>query len=903
MRVWLAIAGTIAIVAYPSAAQENTLPDPSSETSLMEGSATPEVTAVPQFAEPTPSPLPAALSTTHAQPSATMSSAVPPVVGPAVPEAVVRSQPKAQQPAIAPHQPATTVKDWLAQIEAETTQVTGVTLNPTETGLEIVLETGADKPLPIDATRFRTVGNSLVAEIGNAVLALPNAQEFIAENPTAEITTVGVSQLDVNTIQVRVTGNNAPPTSEVRLKTGELVYSVNPDEDEEEVEIEVTAEQEDGYRVPNASTATKTDTPLRDIPQTIQVVPRQVLEDQNVSRLEEAVRNTPGVNQASASYFINGTFLVIRGFTARDDSGNILRNGVSDPISTRQIDFANIEQVEVLKGPSSVLFGRANPGGTVNIITKQPLKDSAYAINATIGSYDFYRGAVDLTGSLNDSKTISYRLNAAYQDIGSFIDFVDSNRLFIAPVISFDIGDRTKLTFEGEFSSSNNKAALGVPAAGSILPNPNGRLPLSRNIGEPFAGPFDVQTYRIGYKLEHQFNDNLALRSEFRFSSYYATLDQIVGLSLNADNRTLNRQYTERTFFQQGYNFTTDLIGKFSTGPIKHQVVFGVDLNRFDTPTFLGIGRSIQPIDIFNPVYGSPLGSSTFTRFNIAFKTDALGIYVQDQITLLDNLKLLVGGRFDTFKRTDKDFVSNTETSISKSAFSPRVGIVYQPIQPVSLYASYSRSFTPVTGLAFDGSSFEPERGTQYEIGVKADISNKLSATLAFFDLTRSNALTDDPVNLGFSIQTGEQRSRGLELSIGGEILPGWNIFAGYAYANATITNDTNPSLVGNLLNNSPENSFNLWTTYEIQSGSLKGLGLGAGLFYKGATQGDLANTFTVPSYLRTDAALFYKRGNFRGAINIRNLFDLNYYEFALSRTTVYAAEPLTVQATVSWEF
>jgi iron complex outermembrane recepter protein len=801
--------------------------------------------------------------------------------------------------------PATTVKEWMAQVEAAIVRVTGVRVEVrsepqgerTDQGLQVVLVSESGQVL--QATQ-QADGNTLILTVPNAVLALSDGQAFEAEKPVEGIDRVSVTQADARTIRISITGLSDLPTAEIVPGQG-LVLAVTPEEGIEE-EITVTGEGQRGYRVPNASTATRTDTPLRDIPQAIQVVPRQVLEDQNVNRLEEAVRNAPGVTQTSAPYFINGTFLVIRGFTARDDSGNILRNGVSDPISSRQIDFANIEQVEVLKGPASVLFGRADPGGTVNIITKQPLQDPFYEVDATVGSYDFYRGTIDLSGPLNESKTVTYRLNAAYQNIGSFIDFVDSNRFLIAPVISVDLSDRTRLTFEGEYSSSNNRAMLGVPALGSVLSNPNGQLPLNRNIGEPFARPFDVQTYRIGYKLEHQFSDNLSLRNQFRFSSYNATVDEIFGTRLLADNRTLNRQYTERSFLQQGYNFTTDLIAKFSTGSIQHQLLFGVDLLRFDSPRFLGIGRSISPIDIFNPVYGRPLGSSTFTRFNFAFRTDALGVYVQDQITLLDNLKLLAGLRFDTFKTSEQDFLSDIETSTSGSAFSPRFGIVYQPIEPISLYASYSRSFTPVNGIALNGSSFQPESGTQYEVGIKADFNPRLSTTLALFDLTRTNVSTTDPNDPNFSIQTGEQRSRGLELSLSGEILPGWNIFAGYAYTDAKITEDNDfPS--GNRLSNAPENTFNLWTTYEIQSGSLRGLGLGIGLFYKGETQGDLANSFTIPSYLRTDASLFYRRNNFRVSINVRNLFDRKYYEFANGQNFVYAAEPLTVQGTVSWQF
>ncbi|MBE9016326.1 TonB-dependent receptor [Chroococcidiopsidales cyanobacterium LEGE 13417] len=231
-----------------------------------------------------------------------------------------------------------------------------------------------------------------------------------------------------------------------------------------------------------------------------------------------------------------------------------------------------------------------------------------------------------------------------------------------------------------------------------------------------------------------------------------------------------------------------------------------------------------------------------------------------------------------------------------------RASYVRDGIEPISLYASYIRSFTPAIGRSFDGSQFQPERGTQYEVGVKADLNDRLSATLALYDLTRSNVLTDDPINEGFSIQTGKQKSQGIELNISGEILPGWNVFGGYAYTNARITEDETFD-VDNRLSSTPENAFNLWTTYEIQQGSLQGLGFGLGLYFVGEQQGDLANTFQLPSYFRTDASIFYKRDRFRAALNFRNLFDADYFEAATSRLRVFYGEPFTVQGTVSWEF
>lgn len=428
----------------------------------------------------------------------------------------------------------------------------------------------------------------------------------------------------------------------------------------------------------------------------------------------------------------------------------------------------------------------------------------------------------------------------------------------------------------------------------------NGEIPRDRFTGEP-DGVIDDSIIRVGYRLEHQFSDNWALQNAFSAriqrnepgNEFYISTED----GLADDNRTLNRQAIDNTVDYEDYDLATYLTGKFSTGSINHELLLGIDLSS----SFLAYDRlSIIPttLDIFNPVYGRVTGSS-IDAFDGDQLTRTLGIYVQDLVTLTENLKLLLGGRFDLFEQENR-FQSDT-TSASGDAFSPRVGIVDQPIQPISLYVSYSKSFLPVIGTAFGGGVFEPERGTQYEIGIKADVSEQLSATLALYHLTRTNVTTEDPDNLDFQIQTGEQRSQGVELNIAGEILPGWNIIAGYAYTDAEITED-NTLPVGNRLNNVPENSLNLWTSYEIQRGTLQGLGFGLGLFYVGERQGDLENSFQVPSYLRTDAAIFYNRDRFRAALNFRNLFDIDYFEGAYV-SNVFPGAPFTVLGTVSWEF
>jgi iron complex outermembrane receptor protein len=795
--------------------------------------------------------------------------------------------------------PATTVKEWMAQIEAATVQITGVNLNRTDTGLEIVFNTQDGKPLQVDASKFRGEGNSLIADISNAVLALPEGQTFTAENPTADIATVQVVQQDANGIRISVTGNNALPKSEVTLKTGEFAYSLNPDADAPDEEIVVTGEGE-GYRVPNATTATGTDTPIRDIPLSIQIVPRQVIEDRNVTELDNALETVGGFTQAGArgtSGF--GPNFLIRGFNV---SESIFRDGITyfslAPLSTN-----DIERVEVLKGPASVLFGQGEPGGIINLVSKMPLREPSYSISFSAGNFDTYRGDIDLSGPLNDAKTVRYRLNLSYENYGSFRDFVNGERLVISPRLTWDIGSNTSITFFGQYTSNRETIDEGLVAIGDRVAN----LPRDRFLGEPF-GEFNQDQFNLGYRFNHRFSDNLSLRHALQYTQYspkrYAPLIN----SLDEKTGELSRfEYfaggTYKRFFTNA-----ELLSKFNTGSVKHQLLFGAEYRRnVEDPRFQ-FSNAYPSINIFDPVY-TRVPFAIAPEFFRDDSVDTIGLYIQDQVDLLPNLKLLAGVRYDfvdQFRTTRNLGEPREEFELKDSKFTPRFGIVYQPIEPLSLYASYTTSFSPSFGGSRneDGSTFKPETGRQFEVGIKADLSDRLSLTLAAFDIRKQNVTTPDPTNPAFSLQTGEVASRGFEFNLGGEILPGWNVIAAYTYLDAFVSKD-NTDIVGNRLANVPKNQFSLWTTYEIQQGSLQGLGFGLGLFYVDHRQGDLDNTFTLPSYFRTDAALFYRRNNWRAQLNIQNLFNIDYFSSASYgfRLNVNPGAPLSIVGTISVDF
>jgi iron complex outermembrane recepter protein len=331
-------------------------------------------------------------------------------------------------------------------------------------------------------------------------------------------------------------------------------------------------------------------------------VPQQVLEEQQVNTLNEAIRNAPGVTQANANYQPAFTGATIRGFLA-GEGRNFSRNGLSYPGSDGTVIFSNIERIEVLGGPASVLFGSGNPGGTINIVTEQPLPDPTYSVEVSAGSYGFYRGAIDLTGPLNDARTILYRLNASYESEEGFVDFTQRDIPAVAGVLSFELGENTDLTFDVEYSKINQGYSNGLPARGTVLPNPNGEIPRDRNIGDEDSS-YSPEVLRVGYNLEHRFSENWSLQNAFYFTDLqYRIRNAYFALSLDPDLRTLERGANNFDVQSQSFDLFTNIVGNFSTGSIDHRLLFGVDLRRVDDGnSFIGAFRG-TPLDLFDPVY------------------------------------------------------------------------------------------------------------------------------------------------------------------------------------------------------------------------------------------------------------------------------------------------------------
>jgi iron complex outermembrane recepter protein len=790
------------------------------------------------------------------------------------------------------------------------TSVEGVQVNQTEAGLELILETaaGGQKLVPLILPK----GNNLVIELLDATLSSSIKNGVTQTSPTPGIKQIILTKLDESSIRLIITGETQAPTAEVIPSPQNLVLSINPQgstaQQTPDQEIEVIAtgegEEEDNYNVPDASTATRTDTPLKDIPQSIQVVPQQVIEDQQVNRLEDALRNVSGVSTGDGFGGTTERF-VIRGF-AQDDT--TLVNGFRQGALNQGFPSVDrLEQIEVLKGPASILYGNLEPGGVVNLVTEKPLKEPFAETNLELGNFGLFQSSFDFSDSLNSHQTLLYRLNANFEVNDGFRDFEqDATRLSLAPTISWQIGKNTDLLIDFSYLKEARPFDRGIVAIGDGVAD----IPYDRIFQQP-DDEYKLEQLSASYQLEHRFSDKWKLRNSFRLVSSQTSDFRLDSLLID-DSGLLERGFRRNNDITENYSLQTNIVGKFKTGKIEHQLLAGVDFDRSTT-----VGRQgrlpedpVFLIDIFtkeaDPIPNiEPEDLTSFARDENTH-ADLIGIYLQDQISLGKKFKFLAGGRLDIYDQKIIDFAEDLTSEQSQERFSPRVGLVYQPIELLSFYASYSTSFNPdpFNSTTVNGDVLEPSTGTQYELGVKGEFLNKkLTSTLAFYQIERDNFATTDPDNPDFSIAAGEVRSRGIELDVAGEVLPGWKVIAAYAYTDAEITEDSDYP-VGNKLINVPENSASLWTSYEIQQGNFKGLGLGAGVFFVGDRQGDFDNSFTLPSYVRTDAAIFYRQDNWQANLNFQNLFDVDYIKSSETfREALRPGDPFTVIGSVSLKF
>ncbi len=559
-------------------------------------------------------------------------------------------------------------------------------------------------------------------------------------------------------------------------------------------ELKVRGLLEQGYVVPDAGAGTKTQMRVLDLPFSVQTVSRPLLDDQAVVQLKDALKNVAGV--IPGAYWDGWDYYRIRGF---DATGFTFLDGLNvDPYWWFAEETFGLERIEVLKGPAAALYGQGSLGGIVNLVSKRPRPERFVAAHFTAGSYEFLEGGVDLGGALDERQRFLGRLNALYRQRGTFVDFVPpSERVFVAPAFTLRLSPDTSITLLTQYLEDKHHPPTALPAEGTILLNPNGELPITRNTGEK-NHPNTNALWRVlaGYALEHRLNEIFTIRQNLRGSVNHVA-DRFIYNGYSADSGfTSGFQSDLRTLERFAYRSVDDywtlaadttLEAKFTTGPVKHTAMAGVDYAYLDAKnrrwTNENSANDVAPIDLYAPVYGAAFPDLSLTRKAFT-RSDSVGFYLQEVATLFDRVTLLGGGRVDVVSSTRRDELAGTTTKTHDSAFSPRVGASWELVRGASVYASYGKSFRPQTDFQnADGSTVAPETGVNYEVGFKTLLfDGRLTSTLALFELTRQNVATSDPQNPGFYRVTGEQRSRGVELDVATRPLPGWDFIVAYAY-------------------------------------------------------------------------------------------------------------------------
>ncbi|MFG5117733.1 TonB-dependent siderophore receptor [Methylorubrum sp. POS3] len=656
-----------------------------------------------------------------------------------------------------------------------------------------------------------------------------------------------------------------------------------------------------GYRADRAVSSTKTDTPQRDVPQIVTVAPREVITDLAATRVDRVFNYTPGVAQQNNFGGLSIFSYAIRGTTTSEiyKNGFPLNRGTPPPP-----DAQNVERIEVLKGPGGGLFGRSDPGGLVNIITKQPTAERFVEMGGLWGSFEQFRGTVDSGGALNEDGTLLYRFNLAAGRQNSFRDFVDSDRLLVAPVISWQVTPDTRITVETEFLRNRIVFDRGVIAVNGRL----GVIPISRFLGEPGQSTYQTNN-SMQVRVDHRFDADWQMRLATYFNTGTLEGESAEIRAIAADNRTVSRDRNVRDYRWDVAIGQAEVVGRFDTAGIGHTLLLGFERESTDSRTVYNrstIATNPFAIDIYDPRYGQPLPPINRFRNNIERITNT-ALYAQDQIALSPEWKALVGARFDFFEQSFRERIPRSQVDQTYFAATPRAGLVYQPIPELALYANVGTSFRPNIGPDAAASSrsgpFAPETGIGYDVGAKIDLfGGALGLTAAAFRVDRRNVLTPDPNNTAFSLAAGGVRGQGFELTAAGQITPEIKLLAGYVFADAVVTED-NVLPVGSPLINVPRHSGSLLAVHEVQAGPWKGFGIGGGVRGVGERAADSANTFSLPAYIAVDALAYYRYENFRFGLNVENVFDSEYYESSLNRFRVYPGAPRRFTGTMTVRF
>lgn len=695
----------------------------------------------------------------------------------------------------------------------------------------------------------------------------------------------------------------------------------------------------------------KTPTPLIALPQAVTVIDEAELLRRNAQSINQALGYVAGVapNQRG-NVATRYDQLYIRGFTP-----GVYMDGMrllGGPYSSPQIDFHLVDRVDIIKGPASVLYGNSTPGGLVNLTSKVPYREAGGRIELAAGNFDLLRSSIDVNQPLDRDGTLLFRVIAGAERSDGFVALTRNRRYYARPMLTFAPDDATSVTLILNYQRDPEAASYsGVPVYGSALPSPLGALPVDLNVSEPAYEAFDRTQKSATILFRHQLNDALTWTTNARYLDIDLHYRQIY-LSFNANANLDANGNTDLSRITRGgggadeafRTITIDnrLAAELATGPVRHTLLAGLDWqnNRGSNDQAFATGTSANPainipnLDLYAPVYGRNLPSSDLLLFpgvTRGFrKTDQVGVYAQDQIAI-GGLNLIASGRYDWYSTLSRNRVSGAVTRLSQTAFTGRVGALYETKWGLSPFASYSESFEPQTGTAFDGTPFVPVTGRQYEAGLKYQPrgTNALF-TLSAFDLRRQNATVPDPVNIGFSIQAGEVKVRGVELDGRGDIAPGVSVTVAGSYTDALTVRGNPPTGTGDQLagvtGTRPlgipkwsASSFVAWDLKHAAAGALGGLNVGAGVRYVGESDGTAQITrnrqlvttrFQSPGFVLADALIGYDFGaadrSLAGlslSVNAQNLFDKRHIASCFFNNSCYFGASRTVVGTLRYNW
>lgn len=654
-------------------------------------------------------------------------------------------------------------------------------------------------------------------------------------------------------------------------------------------EVQISTRYYKTYKLDALSKTLRLNTPLIALPQNIQEIGKEVIADQGSYNMTEGIsRNVSGVIRQEISNNL-GPYLFMRGGLV-----STLRDGVDlTPIYRGPVpeDAAIIERVEFIKGPSMFMNNIGDPAGTFNVVTKQPDGKKAYAVDLMAGSYDFYRAAADLGGSLDKKGKLQYRLNAMAMKSRSFVDYDFNDRLLVAPVLRYTFNANTSLTASYIYQRFN----YGLMSPIVMTPNGFGTLPRNFTISEPGLDTYHPVDQNAFITFNHAFNPSWALTVKGGFMQNDNEGEYLWVTGVNkADPDILLRNPKYDLTRAMVYSEQAYVNGKLRTGALVHNILAGADFNqkRFLADSYVAYDLNSDgslkyyPLDVRQPVYGAVVpGYSTpggVTNGNTSQRIDYVSLYVLDEVSMLkERLKVTLGGRFTTAQTYNR--VSGLITRSSDQVFTPRIGLNYSIQQDFSVYALHDRTFTPQAGstLAGDGTSggtaVQPKKGLLYEAGLKRDwLGGKWNTTLSVYYIKRSGVIAADPNNSAYYIQIGESRAKGIDFDLKGRIFKGMNAVINYAWNDSKITSDIDRTLIGQHTPLFVKHIQNTWLTYDLPFSKLTGFGVSAGYQYQAGRGGRYATAtpYDVPDFFRLDGGLRWAGKKMTVNLVVNNLLN-----------------------------